>query len=47
MVYFLFTGLNIGKRDSASENNFLTANRGKTVLAKDGNEIISTFFLTF
>ncbi|XP_058657382.1 CAP-Gly domain-containing linker protein 4 isoform X2 [Ammospiza caudacuta] len=30
------SGLNIAKRDSASENNFLTANRGKTVPAKDG-----------
>ncbi|XP_054146569.1 CAP-Gly domain-containing linker protein 4 isoform X2 [Melozone crissalis] len=30
------SGLNITKRDSASENNFLTANRGKTVPAKDG-----------
>ncbi|RMC12297.1 hypothetical protein DUI87_09810 [Hirundo rustica rustica] len=29
-------GLNIAKRDSASENNFLTANRGRTVPAKDG-----------
>ncbi|NXW76291.1 CLIP4 protein, partial [Hirundo rustica] len=30
------SGLNIAKRDSASENNFLTANRGRTVPAKDG-----------
>ncbi|KAM7026829.1 CAP-Gly domain-containing linker protein 4 isoform 3-T6 [Passerculus sandwichensis] len=30
------SGLNIAKRDSASENNFLTANRGKTAPAKDG-----------
>ncbi|NXH50706.1 CLIP4 protein, partial [Dicaeum eximium] len=30
------SGLNMAKRDSASENNFLTANRGKTVPAKDG-----------
>ncbi|XP_057876562.1 CAP-Gly domain-containing linker protein 4 isoform X2 [Melospiza georgiana] len=30
------SGLNIAKRDSASENNFLTANKGKTVPAKDG-----------
>ncbi|NWZ79015.1 CLIP4 protein, partial [Poecile atricapillus] len=30
------SGLNMAKRDSASENSFLTANRGKTVSAKDG-----------
>ncbi|NXE39987.1 CLIP4 protein, partial [Ptilorrhoa leucosticta] len=30
------SGLNMAKRDSASENNFMTANRGKTVPAKDG-----------
>ncbi|NXL73958.1 CLIP4 protein, partial [Leptocoma aspasia] len=30
------SGLNMAKRDSASENNFLTANKGKTVPAKDG-----------
>ncbi|NXQ45373.1 CLIP4 protein, partial [Catharus fuscescens] len=30
------SGLNRAKRDSASENNSLTANRGKTVPAKDG-----------
>ncbi|NXJ27215.1 CLIP4 protein, partial [Dicrurus megarhynchus] len=30
------SGLNMAKRDNASENNFLTANRGKTVPAKDG-----------
>ncbi|XP_016152674.1 PREDICTED: CAP-Gly domain-containing linker protein 4 [Ficedula albicollis] len=30
------SGLNRAKRDSASENNFPTANRGKTVPAKDG-----------
>ncbi|XP_031959123.1 CAP-Gly domain-containing linker protein 4 isoform X2 [Corvus moneduloides] len=30
------SGLNMAKRDNASENNFMTANRGKTVPAKDG-----------
>ncbi|NXO97930.1 CLIP4 protein, partial [Certhia brachydactyla] len=30
------SGLNMAKKDSASENNFLTANRGKTLPAKDG-----------
>ncbi|XP_030124730.4 CAP-Gly domain-containing linker protein 4 isoform X2 [Taeniopygia guttata] len=30
------SGLNIAKRESASENNFLTANRRKPVPAKDG-----------
>ncbi|NXO10360.1 CLIP4 protein, partial [Oriolus oriolus] len=30
------SGLNMTKRDNASENNFMTANRGKTVPAKDG-----------
>ncbi|NXU41725.1 CLIP4 protein, partial [Drymodes brunneopygia] len=30
------SGLHMSKRDSASENNFMTANRGKTVPAKDG-----------
>ncbi|NXY55132.1 CLIP4 protein, partial [Callaeas wilsoni] len=30
------SGLHMAKRESASENNFLTANRGKTVPAKDG-----------
>ncbi|NXS21059.1 CLIP4 protein, partial [Mystacornis crossleyi] len=30
------SGLNMAKRDSASENNVMTANRGKTVPAKDG-----------
>ncbi|NXB62243.1 CLIP4 protein, partial [Struthidea cinerea] len=30
------SGLNTAKRDNASENNFMTANRGKTVSAKDG-----------
>ncbi|NWS36146.1 CLIP4 protein, partial [Polioptila caerulea] len=30
------SGLNMAKRDGASENNFLTANRGKTGPAKDG-----------
>ncbi|NXT70124.1 CLIP4 protein, partial [Chaetops frenatus] len=30
------SGLHMAKRDSASENNFMTANRGKTVPAKDG-----------
>ncbi|NWV04230.1 CLIP4 protein, partial [Ptilonorhynchus violaceus] len=30
------SGLNMTKKDSASENNFMTANRGKTVPAKDG-----------
>ncbi|NXA94514.1 CLIP4 protein, partial [Melanocharis versteri] len=30
------SGLHMGKRDSASENNFMTANRGKAVPAKDG-----------
>ncbi|NWR47336.1 CLIP4 protein, partial [Regulus satrapa] len=30
------SGLNTAKRDSTSENNFLTANRGKTVPVKDG-----------
>ncbi|NWI37524.1 CLIP4 protein, partial [Picathartes gymnocephalus] len=30
------SGLHTAKRDSASENNFTTANRGKTVPAKDG-----------
>ncbi|NXQ52981.1 CLIP4 protein, partial [Anthoscopus minutus] len=30
------SGLNMAKRDSASENSFLTASRGKTVPAKDG-----------
>ncbi|NXD25466.1 CLIP4 protein, partial [Spelaeornis formosus] len=30
------SGLNMAKRDSASENNFLTANRGKIVPAKHG-----------
>ncbi|NXM28206.1 CLIP4 protein, partial [Oxyruncus cristatus] len=30
------SGLNMAKRDSASETNFMTANRGKTVPAKDG-----------
>ncbi|NXU20326.1 CLIP4 protein, partial [Pardalotus punctatus] len=30
------SGLNMAKRDSASENNFMTANRGTTVPAKDG-----------
>ncbi|NXE92196.1 CLIP4 protein, partial [Menura novaehollandiae] len=30
------SGLNMAKKDSASENNFMTANRGKTVPAKDG-----------
>ncbi|NWU22427.1 CLIP4 protein, partial [Dyaphorophyia castanea] len=30
------SGLNMAKRDGASENNFMTANRGKTVPAKDG-----------
>ncbi|KAJ7397900.1 CAP-Gly domain-containing linker protein 4 [Pitangus sulphuratus] len=29
-------GLNMAKKDSASENNFMTANRGKTVPAKEG-----------
>ncbi|NXC97036.1 CLIP4 protein, partial [Certhia familiaris] len=29
------SGLNMAKKDSASENNFLTANRGKTLPAKD------------
>ncbi|NXW27169.1 CLIP4 protein, partial [Phaetusa simplex] len=30
------SGLNMAKKDSASEANFMTANRGKTVPAKDG-----------
>ncbi|NXB99015.1 CLIP4 protein, partial [Orthonyx spaldingii] len=30
------SGLNMAKKESASENNFMTANRGKTVPAKDG-----------
>lgn len=30
------SGLHMAKRDSTSENNFMTANRGKTVPAKDG-----------
>ncbi|NWS11971.1 CLIP4 protein, partial [Pachyramphus minor] len=30
------SGLNMAKKDSASETNFMTANRGKTVPAKDG-----------
>ncbi|NXI95778.1 CLIP4 protein, partial [Psophia crepitans] len=30
------SGLNMAKKDGASENNFMTANRGKTVPAKDG-----------
>ncbi|NWV69053.1 CLIP4 protein, partial [Malurus elegans] len=30
------SGLSMAKRDNASENNFMTANRGKTVPAKDG-----------
>ncbi|NXD95874.1 CLIP4 protein, partial [Chaetorhynchus papuensis] len=30
------SGLNMAKRDNASENSFMTANRGKTVPAKDG-----------
>ncbi|NWV49683.1 CLIP4 protein, partial [Daphoenositta chrysoptera] len=30
------SGLNMAKRDNASENNFMTANGGKTVPAKDG-----------
>ncbi|NXI87227.1 CLIP4 protein, partial [Rhipidura dahli] len=30
------SGLNMAKRDNASENNFVTANRGKSVPAKDG-----------
>ncbi|NWH34981.1 CLIP4 protein, partial [Chloropsis hardwickii] len=30
------SGLNVAKRDRASENNFLTGNRGKTVPTKDG-----------
>lgn len=33
----------MAKRDSAAEN-FLPANRGKTVPAKDGNEIILKYF---
>lgn len=32
------------KKDSASETNFMTPKRGKTVPAKDGNEIFKTFF---
>lgn len=36
----------MAKRDNASENNFMTANRGKAVPAKDGNELIFIFFLT-
>ncbi|NXP23965.1 CLIP4 protein, partial [Scytalopus superciliaris] len=30
------SGLNMAKKDSASETNFMTTNRGKTVPAKDG-----------
>ncbi|KFQ28143.1 CAP-Gly domain-containing linker protein 4 [Merops nubicus] len=30
------SGLNMAKKDSASETNFVTANRGKTLPAKDG-----------
>ncbi|NXC51776.1 CLIP4 protein, partial [Aleadryas rufinucha] len=30
------SGLHMAKRDNASENSFMTANRGKTVPAKDG-----------
>ncbi|NWW72231.1 CLIP4 protein, partial [Climacteris rufus] len=30
------SGLSMAKKDSASENNFMTPNRGKTVPAKDG-----------
>ncbi|KFP77629.1 PREDICTED: CAP-Gly domain-containing linker protein 4 [Apaloderma vittatum] len=30
------SGLNMAKKDSASETNYMTANRGKTVPAKDG-----------
>lgn len=44
IVYILFVGLNMAKRDNAAEN-FLTANRGKTVPGKDGNEIIFNFLL--
>lgn len=31
------------KKDSASETSFMTPKRGKTVPAKDGNEILKTF----
>lgn len=36
IVYILFIGLNTAKKDSASETNCMTANRGKAVPAKDG-----------
>ncbi|KFQ20373.1 CAP-Gly domain-containing linker protein 4 [Mesitornis unicolor] len=35
-------GLNMAKKDSASENNFMAANRGKTVPAKDGFPVYSS-----
>ncbi|NXE16623.1 CLIP4 protein, partial [Lophotis ruficrista] len=36
------SGLNMAKKDSASENNFMAANRGKTVPAKDGFPVFSS-----
>ncbi|NXH66344.1 CLIP4 protein, partial [Hydrobates tethys] len=36
------SGLNMAKKDSASETNFMAANRGKTVPAKDGFPVYSS-----
>ncbi|NXW45210.1 CLIP4 protein, partial [Nyctiprogne leucopyga] len=36
------SGLNMSKKDSASETNFMAANRGKTVPAKDGFPVYSS-----
>ncbi|XP_068266337.1 CAP-Gly domain-containing linker protein 4 [Nyctibius grandis] len=36
------SGLNMAKKDSAAETNFMAANRGKTVLAKDGLPVYSS-----